>query len=179
MRGVAGGILHVDFSDLGKRSRLVRRSLPPPLSGSHIARFCPRRDRFRDEVPNSAAASNEARVGRLASPRALPKSTANRGDSGTKTEVSHEEKPIWMRAGRGRARDLGLLIGHITRPAIDPQTGLILVGYLGFCARIFLLGCTFLEKHEQAAGKALSMRWAGIAFPWCPFDKSARGPPRL
>lgn len=94
MRGVAGGILHVDFSDLEKHSRLVRRSLPSPLSGSHIARFCPRRDRFRDEVPNSAAASNEARVGRLASPRALPKSTANRDDSGTKTEVSHEEKPI-------------------------------------------------------------------------------------
>lgn len=68
-----------------------------------------------------------------------------------KTEVSHEEKPIWMRAGRERARDLGLLIGHITRPAIDPQTGLIFVGYLGFCAGIFLLERTIPESSAREA----------------------------
>ncbi len=73
---------------------------------------------------------------------AARKSTALKTDLGTKTEVSHAEGAVVGRSRIERDPDLGILPTTEKQPAMEYRNEALVVGYLGFRARIFLNRCT-------------------------------------
>ena len=147
---------------LGSRSlsldSLERASLTIPLASFLF------RGLLGSGFEDSRIRSSQASFSRAFSSLPFRKSAAIRSNSGTKTEVSHWREAAWRRSKSGRACELGLLIERVAQSATIPQSRFTFVGYLGFCARIFLLGCTFSRKAQKAAGNALPRRglFAGV-----------------
>lgn len=54
-----------------------------------------------------------------------------------------------MRSENERTCDLGLFVERIAQPANAFQISQLFVGYLGFCARIAMIRCTFLKTTER------------------------------
>lgn len=73
---------------------------------------------------------------------AARKSTAPKTDFGTKTEVSHAEGAVVGRSRIERGPDLVILPTTEKQPAMEHRNEALVVGYLGFRARIFLNRCT-------------------------------------
>ena len=73
---------------------------------------------------------------------AARKSIALKTDSGPKTEVSHAEGAVVGRSRIERGPDLGILPTTEKQPAMEYRNEARVVGYLGFCTRIFLNRCT-------------------------------------
>ena len=71
-----------------------------------------------------------------------PKKYSPQTDLGTKTEVSHAEGAVVGRSRIERGPDLGILPTTEKQPAMEYRNEALVVGYLGFRARIFLNRCT-------------------------------------
>ena len=79
------------------------------------------------------------------------KSTALKTDSGTKTEVFHGESAVVGRSRIERGPDLGILLTTEKQPAMEYRNEALVVGYLGFRARIFLNRCTNCARKGRDA----------------------------
>ena len=82
---------------------------------------------------------------------AARKSTALKTDLGTETEVSHAEGAVVGRSRIERVPDLGILLTPEKQPAMEYRNEALVVGYLGFRARIFLNRCTNCAQMGRAA----------------------------
>ena len=95
---------------------------------------------------------------------AARKSTALKTGLGTKTEVSHAEGAVVGRSRIERDPDLGILPTTEKQPAMEYRNEALVVGYLGFRAKICLGGCTISDSRAIPIRKS-NLPFRAFAFP--------------